>query len=374
MVLKLRIEKVVHGGLFLARDEGKVVLVSGALPGELVEAELVEQKKSYSLSSVTKILEPSSQRVVSPGAQLGRAASSIDFGHAKLDYQRQLKSEVLQEALSRTSRIEWNGEILPADETGLGYRTRVQLHADSKGRLGVRVPRSHDHVRIDSHPLAVDAINSSSVLKERYAPGSRVLIACDSDGQVLTGSDDSLLTQRAGKRKFRIAPQVFWQAHFAAPELLLEHVLAELGEVGPEVLDLYSGAGLFAANIAQHHPETSVLAVEGSADATGAGTASAADLANLRFVTADVLKYLRARSDQLELVVLDPPRSGASGKVIAELVRLEAKRVVYVACDPVALARDLGTLVAAGYNIEKISGLDIFPQTHHFETIATLSK
>ena len=85
MVLKLRIEKVVHGGLFLARDEGKVVLVSGALPGELVEAELVEQKKSYSLASVTKILEPSSQRVVSPGAQLVRAASSIDFGHAKLD-------------------------------------------------------------------------------------------------------------------------------------------------------------------------------------------------------------------------------------------------------------------------------------------------
>lgn len=374
MVLQLRIEKVVHGGLFLARDEGKVILVSGALPGELVEAVVVEEKKSFSLANVVKVLEPSPQRVVSVGQVLGRAAGSIDYGHANLDYQRQLKGEVLKEALARTSRIDWDVEIRPADQSGLAYRTRIQLHADDKGRLGVRVPRSHDHVRIQSHPLAVEAINSSAALTERYEPGSRVSIACDSDSQVLTDSENGLLTQRAGERKFRITPKVFWQAHYAAPQLLVTHVLESLGEVGSEVLDLYAGAGLFAANIAQAHPTGQVLAVESSKDATGCGVSSGADLANLRFETSDVLRYLRARTQEIDVVVVDPPRSGASGKVIAELIRLGARRVIYVACDPVALARDLGTLVAAGYKIEEITGFDIFPQTHHFETVATLSK
>jgi tRNA/tmRNA/rRNA uracil-C5-methylase (TrmA/RlmC/RlmD family) len=374
VVLQLRIEKVVHGGLFLARDEGKVILVSGALPGELVEAAVVEEKKSFSLANVVKVLEPSQQRVVSVGQVLGRAAGSIDYGHANLDYQRQLKGEVLKEALARTSRIDWDVEIRPADQSGLAYRTRIQLHADDKGRLGVRVPRSHDHVRIQSHPLAVEAINSSAALTERYEPGSRVSIACDSDSQVLTDSENGLLTQRAGERKFRITPKVFWQAHYAAPQLLVTHVLESLGEVGSEVLDLYAGAGLFAANIAQAHPTGQVLAVESSKDATGSGFSSGADLANLRFETSDVLRYLRARTQEIGVVVVDPPRSGASGKVIAELIRLGARRVIYVACDPVALARDLGTLVAAGYKIEEMTGFDIFPQTHHFETVATLSK
>ena len=374
MPLTLRIEKVVHGGLFLARPEGKVVMTTGALPGELVEVEVIEEKKNFVLARTTKVLEPSPHRVVSPGEELGRAKDSIDFGHANLDYQRDLKHQVLAEALERTGGLSAVAKIQAADETGLSYRTRVQLHADSKGRLGVRVPRSHDHVRISSHPLARPEINESGLLKERYEPGSRVQISLDSLGQVSTGLEKLPLIQNAGSRKFKLPTGVFWQAHFAAPEILLSEVMGHLAADQGEVLDLYSGAGLFAANIAASQPGAKVVAVESDRAATKSGVSSASDLVNLSFLTSDVLAYLRKREEPIETVVLDPPRSGASGKVIAEITRLAASRIVYVACDPVALARDLGTLTQSGYQLDSIQGYDIFPQTHHFETVAVLCK
>ncbi|MEL0135411.1 MAG: methyltransferase, partial [Aquiluna sp.] len=182
-----------------------------------------------------------------------------------------------------------------------------------------------------------------------------------------------VVTEVVGGRVFDLRPGVFWQAHSLAPRVLLEAVLEQLGELDqPQLLDLYSGAGLFAANVAARFPDTSVQAIELSESAVQSGRNSARGMRNLSFQKSDVLAYLRSRQEEISTVILDPPRSGAATKVINELIRLKAGRIIYVACDPVSLARDIGLLCNAGYELGWLQGYDIFPHTHHFETVASL--
>ena len=140
-------------------------------------------------------------------------------------------------------------------------------------------------------------------------------------------------------------------------------------------LDLYAGAGLFSATSSVAFLDANFTAVESSAKAVSAGEKSSVDLPNLKFQKADVLKFLRTKAEgTFDTIILDPPRSGAANKVVAQLIRLAPRNIIYVACDPVALARDLQVLTAAGYRVEGLNAFDIFPHTHHFETVVALSR
>ena len=378
MNITLRIEKAAHGGVFVARPEGKVVFVEGALPGELVEAEITQEAKSFQRARVTRVIESSEHRKDHfwPEAALG--AGGADFGHIDLGYQRTIKSEILAESLARMAGLERSPEVLAVDESnGLGYRTRVQLHVAPDGTAGVKGTRSNEVIAVDSLPLANSEINELGLHKKKFAGKKKIFIASSPDS--LQWSIDGevcgskVVTEVVGGRVFDLGPGVFWQAHALAPRVLLDGVLTTLGNFNePELLDLYSGAGLFAANIAARFPDARVHAVELSEAAVRSGKNSARGMQNLSFQKSDVLTYLRSRQAEISTVVLDPPRSGAATKVINQLVRLKAQHVIYVACDPVALARDIGLLRQAGYELESVQGYDIFPHTHHFETLASL--
>ncbi len=378
MTITLRIEKAAHGGVFVARPEGKVVFVEGALPGELVEAEITQEAKSFQRARVTRVIESSEHRRDHfwPEAALG--AGGADFGHIDLGYQRTIKSEILAESLARMAGVELSAEVLAVDESdGLGYRTRVQLHVAPDGTAGVKGTRSNEVIAVDSLPLANSEINELGLHKKRFPGKKKIFIASSPDslqwsidGEV---GGSKVVTEVVGGRVFDLGPGVFWQAHALAPRVLLDGVLTTLGNFNePELLDLYSGAGLFAANIAARFPDARVHAVELSEAAVRSGKNSARGMQNLSFQKSDVLTYLRSRQEEISTVVLDPPRSGAATKVINQLVRLKAQHIIYVACDPVALARDIGLLRQAGYELESIQGYDIFPHTHHFETLASL--
>ncbi len=378
MTITLRIEKAAHGGVFVARPEGKVVFVEGALPGELVEAEITQEAKSFQRARVTRVIESSEHRRDHfwPEAALG--AGGADFGHIDLGYQRTIKSEILAESLARMAGVELSAEVLAVDESdGLGYRTRVQLHVAPDGTAGVKGTRSNEVIAVDSLPLANSEINELGLHKKRFPGKKKIFIASSPDslqwsidGEV---GGSKVVTEVVGGRVFDLGPGVFWQAHALAPKVLLDGVLTTLGNFNePELLDLYSGAGLFAANIAARFPDARVHAVELSEAAVRSGKNSARGMQNLSFQKSDVLTYLRSRQEEISTVVLDPPRSGAATKVINQLVRLKAQHIIYVACDPVALARDIGLLRQAGYELESIQGYDIFPHTHHFETLASL--
>lgn len=376
--MELKIEKVAHGGVFVSRPEGKVVFVEGVLPGEVVEAEIIDEKSNFLRAIPLKIIEPSPYRQKHIWEDAERGAGGADFGHIQISHQRELKTQVLREALARFAGIESDVLVQPLDDSdGLHYRTRIQIHYDERARASVKKVRSDDLVPIRSLPLAEKALEETALRNQEKFANVRVTFALDSFGNIVDSEQKSptQLSQVVGKRLFELSPQTFWQAHRLAPIKLAEEVQARLTQFEvTQVLDLYSGVGLFAATTAEKYPALSVKAVELNKQAVKDGKRSSRDLKNLSFETSDVLVYLRQRIEPLDSVILDPPRSGANSKVLGHLARLGAKNIVYVACDPVAAARDTRQLSEIGYDLKEIRSFDIFPNTHHFETVLSFQR
>ena len=387
-MLELKIEKVAHGGVFIARHDSKVVFVSGALPGEVMNAKVVQDTKSFLRAETLEVIEPSEHRVKHFWKAALRGAGGAEFGHITLDYQRALKTEVLREALSRMAGLESDVEVeaAPGDDkaNGLRYRTRVQLNVDESGTAGPSKVRTNEIVFTRDLPLAVLEIEELGLHLKNFNGVEKIKIAASNTGNLQWSIDkklngDAQLIERVAGRTFRLSPGSFWQAHKAAPELLTGCVKEFADLLGFESekqnLDLYSGVGLFSATLSNIYPGSKFLAVESAKQAIEDGERSTQDLPNLKFHRADVLKFLRSQSaGSFDTIVLDPPRSGAANKVVEQLIRLQPRNLIYVACDPVALARDLRTLGEAGYSLKAIKAFDIFPHTHHFETVVALSR
>jgi tRNA/tmRNA/rRNA uracil-C5-methylase (TrmA/RlmC/RlmD family) len=392
-VLELEIEKVAHGGIFVARHEGRVVFVSHTAPGEKVKAKVYEDKGgSFCRAETLEVLSPSKNRVSHIWKEADRlGAGGAEFGHLALDYQRSLKTDVLEESLSRMAGISQRVQVLPVpgDETtnGLGYRTRVQLHVSAEGVAGPYQERTHNVVPVKSLPLAVTEINELGIHLKNWQDVKRIEIATASTGGVQWFIDkklkgDKKLTERAVGRSFRISSGGFWQVHRGAAELLATEVieLSEGLDPGANNLDLYGGVGLFSGALAtKYGKKLNITTVESSKVATSDASANLVDLAKHKAVAAPVEGFLRLQIKQgLQLagatVILDPPRAGAGKTVVDQLVFLEPKKILYVACDPVSLARDLKAFIGSGYRLEQIRSYDLFPHTHHFETIASLVK
>ena len=387
-MLELKIEKVAHGGVFIARHDSKVVFVSGALPGEVMNAKVVQDTKSFLRAETLEVIEPSEHRVKHFWKAALRGAGGAEFGHITLDYQRALKTEVLREALSRMAGLESDVEVeaAPGDDkaNGLRYRTRVQLNVDESGTAGPSKVRTNEIVFTRDLPLAVLEIEELGLHLKNFNGVEKIKIAASNTGNLQWSIDkklngDAQLIERVAGRTFRLSPGSFWQSHKAAPELLTGCVKEFADLLGFESekqnLDLYSGVGLFSATLSNIYPGSKFLAVESAKQAIEDGERSTQDLPNLKFHRADVLKFLRSQSaGSFDTIVLDPPRSGAANKVVEQLIRLQPRNLIYVACDPVALARDLRTLGEAGYSLKAIKAFDIFPHTHHFETVVALSR
>ncbi len=374
MQLELKIEKVAHGGVFVARPEGKVVFVEGALPDEVVLAEVVDEKANFRRAVVSKVLSPSPHRQKHIWPESEKGAGGAEFGHIEIGFQRELKTQVLREALNRFAGLESDVEVAAIDDSnGLHYRTRIQVHYDKSGRPCVKKVRSEDLVPVASLPLADERLEEVALANSAGYKNQRVSFAIDSFGNYTPSVQTPFLSQVMGNRLFELSPETFWQAHRAAPAALVGDVLAKFAKFSPaDVLDLYGGVGLFGAAVADANPGLPVTCVELSKQAVKDGKRSSKDLKNLSFESSDVLLYLRKRDKNLDTVILDPPRSGANSKVLTQIARLGAKNIVYVACDPVAAARDLNELSALGYRLQELSAMDIFPQTHHFETVLSL--
>jgi tRNA/tmRNA/rRNA uracil-C5-methylase (TrmA/RlmC/RlmD family) len=384
-VLELEIEKVAHGGIFVARHEGRVVFVSHTAPGEKVKAKVFEDKGgSFCRAETVEVLSPSANRVTHIWKEADRlGAGGAEFGHLALEYQRTLKTDVLEESLSRMAGISQRVQVMPVpgDETtnGLGYRTRVQLHVSTEGVAGPYQERTHNVVPVKSLPLAVSEINELGIHLKNWQDVKRIEIATASTGGVQWFIDkklkgDKKLTERAAGRSFRISSGGFWQVHRGAAELLASEVI-ELSEgLDPEAnnLDLYAGVGLFSGALAtKYGKKLNITTVESSKVATADASANLVDLAKHKAVAAPVEGFLRLQIKQgLQLagatVILDPPRAGAGKTVVDQLVFLQPKKIIYVACDPVSLARDLKAFLSSGYRLEEIRSYDLFPHTHHF--------
>lgn len=385
------IEKVAHGGIFVARHEGRVVFVSHVLPGEKATVKVFEDAgKGFCRAEPVKILQASPDRVPHIWKEAGvGGAGGAEFGHISLKRQRELKADVLEEALERFSGVKKRVEVEPAPgddkNNGLAYRTRVQLHVDEAGHVGPYRERSHEVVRVKKLPLAVEDIQELEFQNKNYQNVSKIEVAASSTGQVQWLIDkklqgDERLIERAGGRTFRISGGGFWQVHEQAPDVLTSAVndfVAAAGiELGANNLDLYGGVGLFTGALAaKFGNDLKMTTVESFRQATDDAALNLRDLPNVTAVCEPVERFLNKHKDEAggATIVLDPPRAGAGAKVIEKLIALRPKHIVYVACDPIALARDLKPLLQE-FDLAGIRAFDLFPHTHHLEVVASLIR
>ena len=400
--VELEITNVAHGGVFVARLEGRVVFVSDALPGERVRARISDDShKSFWRADTVSVLDASPHRRehIWPEAGLHRSPENrpggADFGHIELPFQRELKAHVLVDAFARMAKQAITIEVTPApgDDAshGLAYRTREFLHVDASGRVGPYAARSHRVVEVDSLPLATSTIAAAAPLHRTLSGVNGVTLVDSDSGLVVmeTRSGEAMkapvITQRVGKRDFRLRASGFWQVHHTAAEVLSRVVVDAIDDqmFDPRAanLDLYGGVGLFSAAVGDAFgPTTRITTVELDEGATEFAAENLAEWIGARALTSRVDRFIAdlvssASATQRSrvaaaTVILDPPRSGAGKLVIDGLASLSPAQIIYVACDPVALARDAQLLAARGYHVAHIEAHDLFPHTHHVETVA----
>jgi tRNA/tmRNA/rRNA uracil-C5-methylase (TrmA/RlmC/RlmD family) len=401
--VELDVTNIAHGGISVARLDGRVVFVTDAIPGERVLARIVEDnKKSFWRADTVAVIDASPHRRdhIWGAASIERdpadRAGGAEFGHIELAHQRELKRQVVADSLSRMAGIESavTVEAVGADEErgGIGWRTRVRLHVDEGGRPGPFAARSHRVIPVTDLPLATPELAAIAPLDQLFPGDEHVDVLSPSVGgaRLIIGNQKaSIITETVGSRQFRLADKGFWQVHRDAPATLTAAVQDAIDpdrfDASAANLDLYGGVGLLAAAVADRFgPATRITSVESDATATDFASSNLAEWIGARAETGRVERWIaaleanaaaheRARLSAAT-IVMDPPRSGAGSAVVDSLGRLAPAQLVYVACDPVAFARDADLLARAGFQLTRLRAYDLFPHTHHVEAVGTFSR
>jgi len=412
--LVLDVERLTFGFDGLAHHDRQVVFVPYTAPGDRVRAEVVERHGGYLRARVAAVLAPGPDRVL-PGCRYFPTCGGCQWQQVAPPAQRDAKRAIVAEQLARVAGVR-DAEVLPTlpSPADWHYRARITLAVEGR-RAGYRRARSHALVEIADCPLADPAVSAHLAAARAWlaalrVPLRRLTVSAAPGGVVLAGAatarpgpadvaaSEALLARVAGVRGAVIAgagvrvvagdPTVrveiesgldlevpadaFTQVNPGANRRLVERVLA-LGAFvpGERALDLYCGAGNLSLPLARRG--VGVLGIERSRVAVEAARANAARLRlpAATFRAAEVSRALATERGPLDVVVLDPPRAGAADAVPA-LAALRPARIVYVSCDPATLARDVRALAGAGYRLETVQPIDLFPQTYHVESVSKL--
>ena len=401
--IEVDVTNIAHGGVSVARYEGRVVFVADAIPGERVIARVSDDSKSkFWRAETVSVVTPSEHRRdhIWSAAALDRdpadRAGGAEFGHIELAHQRELKRQVLTESLARMAKVDRDAtvEALPGDDerSGTGWRTRVRLHVGEGGQPGPYAARSHRVIPVTDLPLATDDLAAAAPLTQNFAGFDHVDVLNPSTGGtrlVIGDQKPSVITEVVAGREFRLSDRGFWQVHRSAAEALTEAVQSAIDgdrfDPLAHNLDLYGGVGLLAAAVGDRFgPATRITSVESDPAATDFAAENLSEWLGARAETGRVERWIRelaasaSPTERARLakgtVVLDPPRSGAGKEVVDTIAGLTPAQVVYVACDPVAFARDVELFSRHGYTLSALRAFDLFPNTHHVEAVGTLSR
>jgi tRNA/tmRNA/rRNA uracil-C5-methylase (TrmA/RlmC/RlmD family) len=381
--MEVRIERILPGGVGLAHADGKTVFVSLAAPGDHLRVRVEREQGNVLFASVVEVLTPSPARVEPPCPYFGRCGG-CDF--QQLTYKAQLaaKAEIIADCLQRIARLEEVPSItVHPSPKQWRYRVRATWQIDREKReIGYYERGSRRVCDVEYCAVLLPEMQETleKVRATEWAEFPPELKHLD----VVSGEDDvSLsppfaefetdeLSMRVGNEVYQYNAESFFQINPALLPELIEFALADAR--GETALDLYCGVGLFTLPLARRFEK--VVGVEANAVATrfARRNLDQAGLTNARVVTATVAGLVRSNSLTTDFVLLDPPRAGAESVVIKGILDLQPRSVSYVSCDPATLARDLKKLIAGGYMIDAIAGFDLFPQTHHVETVVLLRR
>lgn len=390
--LTLTVGAPANGGSCVARHDGRVVFVRYALPGEVVRAHVTDERGSFWHAEAIEVLEPSGDRIdpLCPIAGVD-GAGCCDLSFATPEATRRLKGDVVANQLGRLGGYEWQGVAEEVGSTGAtGWRTRVRLDVGADGRAGFH--RYHSADLVTDLRCAQEPAGMLTGLDEAtWPPGAQLHVAVDDDGarhvvqsgprsgckvstEVVEGSYEA--TQRVGGRQWSVPVTAFWQAHRDAARVYTDLVrrTAELSP-GMTAWDLYGGAGIFAAVLAEAVGDTGhVLTVDTSRGSARAARAALADLDWVEVLTESVRRALTTARRRADVAVLDPPRTGAGREVIDLLAAADVPRIIHIGCEAASFARDVGLYRGHGYAVDELRVFDSFPLTHHVECVAVLTR
>jgi len=406
VIIDVTTTDVAHGGYCVARHEGRVIFVTGALPGEQVDVEITEKRSKMWYGRVVGVTTPSPDRIPHVWGLAERTGiGAADLGHVSLEAGRRWKARVIDTQMARIAHISTHVEVEPApgDEArgGLAWRTRVSFQVDSCGRLGMYAARSHTIIEVDGMPLAHEQIQAalSSDIDQplpKLAGGTRSyvwpsasplvtvdrvprtrhsrstsVVRCPGKAGSAPHTVTEVVRTSQGEWTYEVAADGFWQVHREAPSVLVQAVLDAVGHPDAPIMDLYCGSGLFTQPLSDLGPVTAVE-TSPTAIASCRTNTSGRDVDCREGDVPAVLAELPLT--RIGVVVCDPPRLGVGAPTVSHISRLAPDKVVYVACDPAALARDVAEFARHGYELDSLRAFDLFPMTHHVECLATLVK
>lgn len=396
---EVKIEKWVYGGSGLGRTDGQVTLVPFVMPGEHVRIEPVKQKTGMVEGRAAEWLERSEARV-DPACPFFEKCGGCHYQMAPYDMQVAQKAEILREVLRRVGKIDAPEKIETASGEPWGYRNRSQFHFGDH-TVGFKAAGSDKVVDVDKCPISAPLINDAlkklrGLRRDKHFPrflkevelftnGEKTMVNVLSTeqsrgvakgffewlGLQIPGASEGFLNYEAAGETFRVSHKSFFQVNrFLAGEMVR---IALEGAEGKTALDLYAGVGLFTIPLARRFEKVTAVESDGSAvrDLEFNAEQRGVKVKALRLQSEQFLENLAVAPD---LVLADPPRSGLGKAVVKHLIRLLPPRISLVSCDPATLARDAAVLVGAGYRFEKMTMVDLFPQTYHIETIAHLVR
>jgi 23S rRNA (uracil1939-C5)-methyltransferase len=371
------IEKLVYGGDGLARLDGRVVLTPYVLPGEIIQAYVERVKSDLFRGKLLQVLSPSPSRI-SPPCPYFLHCGGCHYQHATPEFQLEQKRSILREVLRRVGKIEYSDEIASIAGEPWAYRNRVQLHI-ANGAVGYFEQGSHSLCRIGHCTISSPLLNDAIAKLNHQAPSVTTTVELfTNETEIQVNVPDQLpdpvrrsleslgTTGPIVYNGFRVSRNSFFQVNRFLIDALVECAVA--GATGATALDLYAGVGLFSAQLADRFEH--VTAVEASHSAIRDLRHNLQDRVAIQ--EAKTEEYLTHVENTPDFVLSDPPRTGLGKEVVRELARIRAPHLAIVSCDPATLARDLQGLLAAGYRIDKITLVDLFPQTFHIETVAHL--
>lgn len=384
--VEVTIERILPGGVGLAHADGRTLLVGLAAPDDRVRVQIERTSGNVAFASIVEIIQPSPARVEPPCPYFGRCGG-CDFQQLSYEAQLSAKQEIVADCLRRLARIELDPRRIPITASPLqwSYRSRAQWQHDGRTRrLGYFERASHRVCDVAACPVLVPVLQEAFAgLREQMQEGR--LPANVVEFQAVAGDDGASLTPSTKDEETRDVSRTIegHRYHFSADGFfqinhqLLPHLVAAAtaDARGTSAVDLYCGVGLFTLPLARRF--TRVTGIEANPEALNYArrNLSEAHLDNTTFECARVGEYLDSHAHELapaDFVLLDPPRAGAEAEAISGLLALRAQRITYVSCDPATLARDLKELLKGGYQLDSLAAFDMFPQTHHVETVAKL--
>ncbi|HEX8161779.1 MAG TPA: class I SAM-dependent RNA methyltransferase [Pyrinomonadaceae bacterium] len=396
-VLEVVVERVIPGGAGMAHARGLTVFVPLAAPGDVLRVRVERVKGRVAFAALKEIVEPGPERVEPPCPYFGRCGG-CDFQQLNYEAQLRAKVEIIRDCLRRIARLEAPAEIpVTPSPAAWRYRSRARWQHDARERrLGYYELASHRVVDVAECPVVVPELQATlarlraSVVEHAAdAEAAREFEAVAGDDGVsldppLSEEDSRERTREIAGERYSFDASCFFQINHA---LLGALVREALGGAGPpaeagggrdgSAVDLYCGVGLFTLPLARRFARVTGVEANPAAAAYARRNLSDAGLAHARVETAPVGAWLarRARGHaRADLLLLDPPRTGAEHGAIAGILALRPRRIAYVSCDPATLARDLRELSAGGYRLDSVAAFDMFPQTHHVETVARLTR